>query len=670
MSTIQETVQRLVAAHNDIKAALVSKGIDVSQSGFESFGNELRSIDSTPHCASVTGLGDESSTSQIYARALDFPTSFERVTRTINGVPNYFIKIPTMYRKILETSNGQITAFEMSTVGGAGFEPYPVFIDPETKKLLPYVLIGVYPFGSENGSPKPSSRWDLYGTGEIGTMRDLARSLGPGYRIYDVHFQKLFQDLALVIEQKVDFTDGTSPRFECMGISQLNMSTWVDGITKTDDNKWVYAMDPDKYISAPTTTTNGYSALTYAAPNGSGVVRSLGYDQSHPFINYPSSIENGGDYAEYYCDNCSCESGTHPTSSTVGFSSVDEHAEKRGLWECDATETGSSSRAARLCKIDTWDSDSVLFESTESFTMSTKNNQKNWDGSIYYSTDYSTWSEWDGVSAITASTDGRKYKVFMRGANNTYLIAHTYSSSQGYLPDANSGWSFTGSNIKCRGNLNMLLNYDGEITMGPCAFAYLFYGCANMDFNVMLPSTSLSAHCYHGMFSGCTSLTTAPALPATSLGVAACCYQGMFSGCTSLTTAPALPATSIANAGRCYSGMFANCTSLTTAPALPATSLGDYCYDSMFARCTSLTTIPKVSRRTPTYLHGSCRSMFDGCTSIKISKTSSEDYPNAYYIPTSYGVDMYANMFINTGGTFTGTPGADTTYYTSNTVIS
>jgi hypothetical protein len=45
------------------------------------------------------------------------------------------------------------------------------------------------------------------------------------------------------------------------------------------------------------------------------------------------------------------------------------------------------------------------------------------------------------------------------------------------------------------------------------------------------------------MFDGCTSLTTAPALPATTL--AANCYSYMFYGCTSLTSAPALPATTL-----------------------------------------------------------------------------------------------------------------------------
>ena len=60
------------------------------------------------------------------------------------------------------------------------------------------------------------------------------------------------------------------------------------------------------------------------------------------------------------------------------------------------------------------------------------------------------------------------------------------------------------------------------------------------------------------MFSGCTSLKTAPELPATTLSVA--CYQGMFSGCTNLTTAPVLPATTLANF--CYKKMFSGCKSL------------------------------------------------------------------------------------------------------------
>ena len=87
------------------------------------------------------------------------------------------------------------------------------------------------------------------------------------------------------------------------------------------------------------------------------------------------------------------------------------------------------------------------------------------------------------------------------------------------------------------------------------------------------------------MFQGCTSLTTALTLPATTLTNS--CYSSMFRDCTSLTTAPALPATTLARG--CYSSMFRDCTSLKTAPELPATtSLDEYCYQAMFMGCTNL----------------------------------------------------------------------------------
>ena len=54
------------------------------------------------------------------------------------------------------------------------------------------------------------------------------------------------------------------------------------------------------------------------------------------------------------------------------------------------------------------------------------------------------------------------------------------------------------------------------------------------------------------------------------------CYSSMFYGCTSLTQAPELPATTLAS--NCYDSMFSKCTSLTQAPELPATTLALNCY--------------------------------------------------------------------------------------------
>lgn len=105
---------------------------------------------------------------------------------------------------------------------------------------------------------------------------------------------------------------------------------------------------------------------------------------------------------------------------------------------------------------------------------------------------------------------------------------------------------------------------------------------ANYDNQTTIPFTNALAD----MFSGDTGLISAEnlELPATTLKDG--CYNRMFSGCTSLTTAPELPATTLAPG--CYFDMFAGCTSLEKAPELPATTLVERCYTQMFYRCSNL----------------------------------------------------------------------------------
>ena len=147
-------------------------------------------------------------------------------------------------------------------------------------------------------------------------------------------------------------------------------------------------------------------------------------------------------------------------------------------------------------------------------------------------------------------------------------------------------------------------------TLTQYCYDSMFSGCTSLTTAPELPATTLRWYCYDSMFEGCTSLTTVPELPATTLTNN--CYQYMFQGCTSLTTAPELAATTLAN--YCYRSMFSGCTSLTTAPELPATTLADYCYQSMFYDCTSLTTAPELPATT---LANQCYEyMFSGCTSL------------------------------------------------------
>ena len=151
-----------------------------------------------------------------------------------------------------------------------------------------------------------------------------------------------------------------------------------------------------------------------------------------------------------------------------------------------------------------------------------------------------------------------------------------------------------------------------DLTGKSYAFYKLFNGCTSLTTAPELPATTLATGCYYNMFRGCESLTTAPELPATIL--ANSCYYCMFYGCTSLTTAPSiLPATTLID--NCYHDMFRNCTSLTTAPELPATTLATGCYYMIFCDCTSLTAAPSILPAT-TLTKECYRLMFGGCTSL------------------------------------------------------
>ena len=62
--------------------------------------------------------------------------------------------------------------------------------------------------------------------------------------------------------------------------------------------------------------------------------------------------------------------------------------------------------------------------------------------------------------------------------------------------------------------------------------------------------------------------------------------------------------------------------------------------------------------------------MFRGCTSLKLSSAKTGEYTQAYRIPTTgtgtTKTGALTNMFAFTGGTFTGTPAINTTYYLSS----
>lgn len=158
------------------------------------------------------------------------------------------------------------------------------------------------------------------------------------------------------------------------------------------------------------------------------------------------------------------------------------------------------------------------------------------DGSgLQYSKNWEDWTS-DGISSISVEAGDI---VRFRGVRNGGTISST-------------------GNFNVAGNILSLAAEDyTSVTTG--TFEGIFKNSAKLVSagGLVLPTT-LQPNCFKEMFSGCTSLTAAPALSAPTL--AANCYQSMFAGCTSLTAAPQLPAETLVE--NCYVEMFRGCSLL------------------------------------------------------------------------------------------------------------
>ena len=237
----------------------------------------------------------------------------------------------------------------------------------------------------------------------------------------------------------------------------------------------------------------------------------------------------------------------------------------------------------------------------------------------------------EGQSSIILEgsyTEGVNIEWSYDGENwNKYTMTHSYGSwceyeelsfssdkplyMRGNNPTGFGHVSFTinGDKVKCKGNLIALIDYkqSGQ-RFDTISFSKLFHNCEQL---VQAPDmTGLDANLiYCGeMFSGCTSLQSAPNFPLSKLYAA---Y--MFSDCTSLVTVPNLPANNMFES--CYNGMFKGCTSLEKAPDLPALILAKYCYSEMFKGCSALKEMPNILA---TSMEGGycCQEMFKDCTSL------------------------------------------------------
>lgn len=243
-----------------------------------------------------------------------------------------------------------------------------------------------------------------------------------------------------------------------------------------------------------------------------------------------------------------------------------------------------------------------------------------------------------GTSPITFSCPYGS-KVHVKRSSPSYGIQEIIITDN-LSTSGNTQGTFTCNwNYKVMGDVTSLC---GTRTVGNCEFATLFKNSTNLidASGLILPSNVTEGMC-HEMFYGCTSLTSAPSLPATILNKL--CYHAMFSRCTSLTSAPDLLATSLA-AG-CYEDMFELCSSLNYVKCLAISISATECTSMWLNQVASSGTFVKDEFKTwPT-----------GDSGIPAGWTTENITPSSYTITISDPDQLLAQPIINTNGYQAGT---------------
>lgn len=249
----------------------------------------------------VSGLGSSSPSSVSFTKSSGFTKAGLGIEEIIyNG--DTFIKIPTMYRKINDISNGQITSYTISNVAlDSDFQAYSCFYD-SNNVLLPYILIGKYYNTSSNSCVSKSNTTPV--SLDLNTGRTYAKNRGTGYQLYDWQIHRLWQDLITCFKESVNTNSGTAWTKDELGIIWNKTTSFLDGIMIGKSGYLWFCSNPNYYVGSSGDTSNMpsfYQAAWFRSPK-SGEIMALSYYANNPFFNFPSSTTSNSSYDTYYCD--------------------------------------------------------------------------------------------------------------------------------------------------------------------------------------------------------------------------------------------------------------------------------------------------------------------------------------------------------------------------------
>ena len=179
---------------------------------------------------------------------------------------------------------------------------------------------------------------------------------------------------------------------------------------------------------------------------------------------------------------------------------------------------------------------------------------------LQYSVNNGEWQ--DVVAGTEISFGGPHGDLRLRGTN-----------TKGTAPNVSqySVITFTDPtvNVACTGDIRTLLDWRNYNTVDTkdARFCSLFYGCSVLTSAPELPATTLADRCYYGMFISCANLESAPELPATTLAKE--CYVGMFYDCRKLSTVTMLAlSTEITGKDNCVTQWLDNAGTTATSRTL------------------------------------------------------------------------------------------------------
>ena len=294
---------------------------------------------SAPRCE-ISGLGKSSPSDVILSKNGAFPTeaqAWEEVT--IGG--NKFAKFTTWYYKKFKTANGLVKTIMSQSKEDDGFQPYSCFLD-ENGNVLPYILIGRYCLSSTSEANSVDA---ARATMAPAVGRALCQAKGTGFQMMDIAMQMFWIDLALAVSEKVNFNNGEGVA-SYLGLARMTEGGWwIDGCFHIDNTLYV-SNQPSKYAgsndSNPTSSQDGYEALSYKIPTSEGYITKLGVDGQHGDINVPTAV--GGSASTYYCDYYYYASGNRPCNVSVGYASA-----YGGLFSFYGHNDWSTAYGVRLC---------------------------------------------------------------------------------------------------------------------------------------------------------------------------------------------------------------------------------------------------------------------------------------------------------------------------------